>query len=113
MTVDEIYQNIAKNISEAIKEDWQHAVLRLEVLDGMVSNTGVYYDAKDQEKQLDVEEFDFQLTFDILELHRITTEGSSNKWNGAVYELSSDGKFDMEFIWDQDFQDEVERIIKC
>lgn len=113
MTVDEIYQNIAKNISEAIKEDWQHAVLRLEVLDGMVSNTGVYYDAKDQEKQLDVEEFDFQLTFDILELHRITTEGNSNKWNGAVYELSSDGKFYMEFIWDQDFQDEVERIIKC
>ena len=113
MTVDEIYQNIAKNISEAIKEDWQHAVLRLEVLDGMVSNTGVYYDAKGQEKQLDVEEFDFQLTFDILELHRITTEGKSNKWNGAVYELSSDGKFDMEFIWDKDFQDEVERIIKC
>lgn len=112
MTVDEIYQNIAKNISGVIKEDWQNAVLRLEVLDGMVSNIGVYYDAKGHEKQLDVEEFDFQLTFNILELHQITTEGNGNKWNGAVYELSSDGKFNMDFIWDQDFQDEVERLAK-
>ncbi|WP_161662313.1 hypothetical protein [Pedobacter sp. V48] len=52
------------------------------------------------------------MTFDILELHRITTEGDGNKWNGAVYESSSDGKFNMEFIWDQDFQDEVERLAK-
>ncbi|ETZ22153.1 immunity protein YezG family protein [Pedobacter sp. V48] len=112
MTIDEIYLSIAKNITDVIKEDWQSAVLRLEVLDGMVSNTGVYYQEKGLERQLDVEEFDFQLTFDIMELHHITTEGNGDKWNRAVYTLSSDGKFNMEFIWDQDLQDEVERLAK-
>ena len=56
MTVDAIYQSIAKNIRGVINEDWQNAVLRLAVLDRMVSNAGVYYDAKGHEKQLDVED---------------------------------------------------------
>jgi len=112
MTIDEIYLNIAKNISSVIKADWQRAVLHLEVLTRMVSNTGVYYDGKGQQRQLDVEEFDFQLTFDILELHRITTQGNSGKWNRAIYTLSCEGKFDMEFIWDQQLQQEIERLAK-
>ena len=52
------------------------------------------------------------LDFALMELHEITTEEGSNKWNQAIYTLTPDGKFDMEFIWDQELQDEIERLSK-
>ncbi|MEK3916192.1 hypothetical protein [Paenibacillus sp. FSL H7-0331] len=46
------------------------------------------------------------------ELHEITTEGGNNKWNKAVFSVQPDGAFDMKFIWDQELQDEIERLAK-
>jgi hypothetical protein len=86
------------------------AKLDIEVIGEMVSFTGNYLNNKNETKQIDVEEFDFQLTFDVLELHKITTEGGNNKWNRAVFSVQPDGAFDMEFIWDQELQDEIERL---
>ena len=111
-TVEEIYLAIAENINNSIKENWKVAVLELEVLDGMVSNTGTYENDSNEKKQIDVDEFDFELTFDILELHKIMTEGNSNRWNKAVFNLTTEGKFDIEFIWDQELNDEIERLNK-
>lgn len=112
-TVDEIYLSIADNINSVIKEEWQKAELHIEALGEMVSNTGNYVNSSNETKQIDVDEFDFQLTFDLLELQKITTEGGNNKWNRAIFTLISDGKFDMEFVWDQELQDEVERLAKA
>jgi hypothetical protein len=112
-TVDEIYQAIAENINAVIQEEWKTAELKIEAIGEMVSNMGTYINGADEEKQIDVDEFDFQLTFDILELQKMTTEGGNNKWNRAIFTLTSNGKFDMEFIWDQELQDEVERLAKA
>ncbi|MCZ4243527.1 hypothetical protein [Pedobacter punctiformis] len=108
-TVDEIYKSIAANINLVINEKWTKAVLYIEVIGEMVSFTGSYFNVNEK-KQLDVDEFDFQLTFDLLELHKITTEDGRNKWNRAIFSLQFAGEFDMEFIWDQDLQDEIERL---
>jgi len=112
MKVDEIYEAIASNINTVIKEDWQKAILNIEVLGGMTTNSGTYITNLEEQKQIDVEEFDFQLTFDLIELHAITTEGGNNKWNRSIFTLFSSGKFDMEFIWDQELNDEIERLSK-
>lgn len=90
----------------------EKAELHIEVLGEMVSNTGNYIDGSGETKQIDVEEFDFQLTFDLLDLQKITTEGGSNKWNKAIFKLDREGKFEMDFIWDQELQDEVERLAR-
>ena len=45
-------------------------------------------------------------------LHQITTKGGHNRWNRAVFKLWPDGKFNMEFIWDQELHDEIERLNK-
>jgi len=111
-TVDEIYLAIATDIANAIKEDWTSAVVNFEVLDGMVGYDGSYESGSGHEEQIDVEEFDFQLTFDLLELHGITTAGGSNRWNRAVFRLEPQGKFDMQFVWDQELHDEVEKLAK-
>lgn len=111
-TVDEIYQSVAENINSVIKEEWKNAELHIEVLGQMISNTGTYINYSGETKQIDVDELDFELTFDLLDLQKITTEGSSNKWNKAIFTLTREGKFDMEFIWNQELQDEVERLAK-
>lgn len=88
------------------------AELHIEVIGQMVSNTGSYVNSTDEKKQIDVDAFDFQLTFDLLELHQITTEGGSNQWNRSVFTITAEGKFDMELIWDQALNDETERLAK-
>lgn len=102
--------SIVTNISTVINGEWVKAKLDIEVIGKMVSFTGNYLNNKNETKQIDVDEFDFQLTFDVLELHKITTEGGNNKWNRAVFSVQPDGAFDMEFIWDQELQDEIERL---
>lgn len=109
-TVDEIYAAIATNIVDALKEDWISATVNFEVLDGMVGYDGSYVSGAGQEGQIDVDEFDLQLTSDLLELHGITTAGGNNRWNRAVFALEPQGKFDMQFVWDQELHDEVERL---
>lgn len=111
-TTDEIYQAIADNIKAVIGEEWAYAELNIETLGTMVSFIGEYMNANKEKKQIDVDEFDFQLTFDILELHRISTEDGINKWNKATVHLTSEGNFNMEFIWDQQFYDEIYRLSK-
>lgn len=110
-TVDEIYESIATNINSVIEEKWIKADLNIEVIGQMVSFTGIYFDETNEKKQIDVDEFDFQLTFDVLELNKIMNE-EDNKWNKSIFHLTSDGEFDMEFIWDQELQDEIERLAK-
>lgn len=111
-TVDEIYQSVAANINSVIKEEWKEAELHIEAFGQMVSNSGTYINGSDETKQMDVDEFDFELTFDLLDLQKIISEGGSNKWNKAIFTLTKGGKFDMEFSWDQELQDEVERLAK-
>ncbi|RNL55907.1 hypothetical protein [Pedobacter jejuensis] len=108
MTVDEIYEKIGYSITNAIKVDnWNKAQLALEVVGDSVDFKGYLNEN---------EKFDapggFSLAKSILNLHEITTEGGNNKWNRAIFTLFSTGKFDMEFIWDQELQDEVERLSK-
>ena len=111
-TVDEIYNSIATNINSVIKEEWTEAKLNIETIEEMVSFTGNYSVNNNEKNQIDVEEFDFQLTFDILELHKITTKDDRNRWNKAIFSLKSDGEFDMQFIWDQHWHDEIVRLSK-
>lgn len=113
MTVDEIYLKIGQEIFNVIEsENWEKALLEFEVVgDGVVGYTGDYIENSNK-KEIDVENIDDDITDWISELHEITTEGGNNKWNRAVFSLTSQGKFDMEFIWDQELNDEIERLAK-
>lgn len=107
-TVDQIYEKLGQAIFNNIeKQDWSNAQLHLEVIGTSVDFKGFLDDN---------ERFNapggFSLAKSVLALHEITSEGENNKWNKAIYTLTSSGKFDMQFIWDQELQDEVERLAK-
>ncbi len=106
--VSEIYDFIGQSILGSISENWQQANVHIEVLDGYCSYTGDF--ETDDGAKYDIDVFEFPENFgDALELlHQITTEGGHNRWNRAVFRLWSNGKFDMEFIWDQELHDEIE-----
>lgn len=108
-TVNDIYEKLGQAVMSNIETDnWSKAQLHLEVIGGSVDFKGFLNDN---------ERFNapggFSLAKSVLNLHAITTEGGSNKWNKAIFTLTPEGKFDMEFIWDQEFQDEVERLAKA
>jgi hypothetical protein len=113
MTVDEIYLKIGEEIVKVIENDnWTNARLEFEIVgEGVVGYTGDYLE-NNLTKDMSVENIDDDITEWISELHAITTEGGSNRWNKSVFSLTPDGKFDMEFIWDQELHDEVERLSK-
>ncbi len=111
MTADEIYVNIGQGISNAIDEPhWTNAKLDIEIVgDGVVGYTGDYQ-VNSNTIDLSVRKIPRDIRNWLKELHSITTEGGSNKWNRAVFTLEPQGKFEMEFIWDQELHDEIEKL---
>ncbi|MDT9500576.1 hypothetical protein [Capnocytophaga canimorsus] len=111
-TIEQIYQSLVSNINNAIEEDWSKAVVNIKTVGEMASFKGFYLNKDNLQNQIEVDDFDFDLLFDILDLHKITTEGGNNQWNKAIFTLFPDGNFDMEFIWDQAWHDEIVRLSK-
>ena len=108
MNVNEIYLAIAQQICNIIEdENWETAVLNIKRQDKSVGFSGFYLDIIKSKKFLDI--WSIELEDDIIhELHAITTEGGHNRWNKLEFTLFPDGKFDLQFIWDQEWQDEVD-----
>ncbi len=111
MTADEIYLKIGQEISNVIESgNWTNARLEIEIVgEGVVGYTGDYF-ANNEQKDMSVENIDDDITDWLNELHKVTTEGGNNKWNKAIFTLTPDGQFDMEFNWDQELHDQVEKL---
>lgn len=111
MTVDEIYLNIGKSISNAIDgSNWTNAKLNIEVVgNGVIGYTGDYQ-VDNTIFDLSVRKIPRDIRNWIRELHSITTVEGNNKWNRAIFALTPDGKFNMEFIWDQQLHDQIEKL---
>ncbi|WP_289063039.1 hypothetical protein [uncultured Zobellia sp.] len=106
-SVSEIYTFIGQKIMDSIPEDWTSAKLNIESVGNHVKSHGIYIDITSEQKNLAVK-LGFQGAKNILRLKEIAAENDKNKWNKAVFSLKPDGDFNMEFIWDQELQDEVE-----
>lgn len=107
-TINDIYEKLSQAVTNSIETaNWKKAQLHLEVIGTSVDFKGYLNDD---------ERFDapggFSLAKSVLNLHSITTEGGNNKWNRAIFTVTPDGSSNMEFIWDQELQDEVERLAK-
>ncbi len=107
-TVSDIYHKISQSIIDNIETDnWEAAKLHIEVLGSSVGLKGFL----DDDKRFNAPS-DFFLSRSILNLHEIMTENEKNRWNKAIFTLFPTGKFNVEFIWDQALQDEIEKLSK-
>ena len=107
MTVDNIYLTIAQQICRLIEDDkWESAIFKIKRQENHVGFNGHYFDQNKNKQFLDV--WNMDMNTDIIhKLHAITTEGGHNRWNKLEFTLLPDGKFDLQFIWDQEWQDEI------
>ena len=104
-TVDEIYNLVATNIANSIDSDnWEKAVLHIH---GGGTSIGIdgYYIENGERLWLQVRSFDVSVYFSLKDLHKITTQGSSNPWNEAVFTLFPDGKFQIDFDYDASLEE--------
>lgn len=109
----EIFNKIAIAIIAVIPygTPFKYAILEIKRLVGSVGFTGFYITENDAQKWLDI--FSFNLESELIqELYKITqTMPPIHKnWNRAKYTLFSEGKVEIEYIWDQSLQDELDRL---
>ena len=104
--IDDIYNSIAMGIIENIKTEWEKAHVFVEYFEDSANFKGEYT----LEGNTAFFEVSDQAFDDFEELNEITTQNSENKWNRAVFTLEPTGKFNIDFEWDQELADEIERL---
>ena len=107
----DIYHTLAQSIADSAKGEWKEAVLKLMVVPKTVEYNLNFIDGLGNAKSVKFVR-PSNLTEQLLNFQRISTEGERNRWNRAIFKLWPGGKFDMEFIWDQKLYDEIERLNK-
>jgi hypothetical protein len=93
MTLEEIFRAIGDNAVNSIEGSWQVLNLSISRLEKFVSVKGSYKDCNGTTRDIKSSTFGYMFSKKIHELHRITTEGSSNKWNKLEFVVHQDGKF--------------------
>ncbi len=104
--IQEIYSSIADGIANSIKNDWETASIEIEWFGDAGDFSGNYKVGV----SVNYFEVDDSIFDDVEELHEITTENDSNKWNRAVFNLKPTGEFNIDFSWNQELADEIERL---
>ncbi|MBW8186309.1 immunity protein YezG family protein [Shewanella nanhaiensis] len=106
-TIDSIYTAIAQHMLNQIDEEWSGCKVDVEFFEGAAEFDTSYISEQGVECDLKGGYPLFKL---FKELHELTTDNQDNKWNRAKFSLEPSGKFNMEFEWDQELADEIERL---
>jgi hypothetical protein len=110
MTVNDVYSHLGEKIINAIPpniSNWEKSIMTVHRQEGYIA-TGAIVIVNGNIIPLDDLDAGFYTSQYIHELHTITTEGGHNRWNKLEFTLFPDGKFDLQFIWDQEWQDEID-----
>jgi len=112
----EIINQIAISIIDVLPQGelFKYAVLDIKRLDRNVGFTGYYITTNDSKKWLDI--FSFKLDSSCIEdLYKITQtqQPIHTNWNRAVYKLFPEGNIEIEYIWDEALQNQVDKINKA
>lgn len=107
MEINKVYNNLgAFLLGSGLEDNWIKAELRIKIQPMMIGYSGKCY-TEDQSITFRAR-LDRDLRNQITWLHELTTKGGHNKWNKAVFTITPDKKFDMEFIWDVEWQTDVD-----
>lgn len=111
-TQKQIFNEIAIAIIDVLPqgEQFNYAILEIKRLTANVGFTGYYITSDERKKWLDI--FSFKLDTNCIEdLYKITQNDFPihKNWNRAKYTLFPEGKIEIEYIWDEVLQNEVDR----
>jgi hypothetical protein len=110
MTVNEVYTHLGQKIFDAIPENiehWDKAIMYIDRLEGYTATKAILY-CTSKEIPLDDLDAGFNTSKYIHFLYNTMTEEGHNRWNKLEFTLLPTFKFDLQFIWNQKFQDEID-----
>jgi hypothetical protein len=107
-TKEQIYDMVRENIKKCISDDWDKAILEINVAPNFSSYKGYYY-VRGEKRSIKVSKFDLSLDNELIDLHKITTniEKLIEKWNRANFTLFNNDMYEIEFVWDQEHYDNI------
>jgi len=110
--LDGIYSNISAMIIKAMDDHWSEAVLEVELHALAIKLSGGYLHG------LSNEPLSFKFLKDdkktlinlLIELHLQTDQDDKNRWNTMSFHLHTDGRYKVDFVWDQILADNIEKV---
>ena len=112
--ISKIYEEISLNmINNIVGETWAKAFLDVEYYGSDALELGGGFDSADGVfTSFKFRNFDRKIVSNFHDLYKITAQSPKNDWNRAKFTLYPDGNFEIDFKWDQDLADEIERLSK-
>ncbi|WP_395343524.1 immunity protein YezG family protein [Ningiella sp. W23] len=112
MNIDEIYKEISLSmLDNVVCSKWKRAFLDIEYYGSDALELGGGYDSPEGLfTSFKFRNFSRKIVQNFHDLHQITTENPKNNWNRAKFTLFPDGEFTIDFKWDQELADEIERL---
>jgi hypothetical protein len=111
MRQKEIFEALALSTYKSVENinDWERAILYIQRIPGSVGFRSSYLNDQSELIPIDTEAGYLEGKL-VHELYEITTTQFPihANWNRAVFTLSPDHKFEIEYIWDQELHDELE-----
>ncbi len=110
--LDAIYANISAMMIKAMDPLWSEAVLEVELHSLAIGLSGGYLRSVDSEPS----SFTFQredkknLINALIKLHLQTGKDEDNCWNTMTYHLHTDGRYKVDFSWNQALADDIEKV---
>jgi hypothetical protein len=113
MTQKEIFNLLANGIIDDLPsgQEFKEAVLNIMCLKNVVEFSGYYINNVNQKINLEIN-MGYTYAKAVLELHQITQSVPPKhiNWNRAIYRLYPDAKMKIEYSWDEQLQNEVDRL---
>lgn len=106
----QIFNSLGSNIIKSELDDkWSYSILKLTVIGNSVEFNLNYYYSNGSKKNTKYKN-SFLLSKEVMKLHSLTNAHPNYKnWNRAQFTIFPDGKMEIEYIWDQELQDEVDK----
>jgi|GEM_PF-3459289 hypothetical protein len=96
--IDQRYETIASSIRESISEAWKNATMEAVFYPNAIQYTGEYTRASDGVARSFATDRRSQRAF--REIRQLFKEAAKPLWGRAIFELTSDGKFNMTWVYE-------------
>lgn len=113
MKEKEIFQILGEStlVSVSNIDLWKCAMLKIKRLEGNVGFESSY--VNEQNSTIDIDtSVNYKTAKAVFELYDITQNHKLNHvdWNRAIFTVYPNREFNIEYIWDQELHDEIERL---
>jgi len=115
MEQQEIFRVLGQATLKSVEviNNWKQAILHIERQEKSVGFRSSYVDADNKEVEISTTA-EYSAVKAVKALYKHTSEFplKHKDWNKAKFVVTPDYKFKIEYIWDQEWQDEIDRLNK-